>query len=98
MMSVLSISRRLRRLAPVILLLAAAAAACSPSRRGARGGTSDPPAVLIFSNEALEQATVYVVAPGLDFTRIGTVFAGRTERLTVPAQFARGGTVNIVAR
>ncbi|MDF2773365.1 MAG: hypothetical protein K0S86_2860, partial [Geminicoccaceae bacterium] len=54
--------------------------------------------VIIFTNESLDQATVYVVAPGVDFRRLGTVIAGRTETLTVPQEFTLRGTVNIVAR
>lgn len=87
------ISRSIRRLAPVVLMLATSA--CGPLRRG----SDQPPATLIFTNESFEQATVYIVAPGLDFRRVGTVFAGRTETLTVPADLAvRGGSLNIVAR
>lgn len=92
-MSRLSMSRSLCRLAPVALILAASA--CGPLRRG----SNQPPATVIFTNESFEQATVYIVAPGLDFRRIGTVFSGRTETLTVPADLAaRGGSLNIVAR
>jgi hypothetical protein len=94
MMSSLSISRCPRRFAPVVLILAAVAA-CGPLRRGA----GPPPAVIYFTNESLHQASVYLVGPGLDFRRIGTVFAGRTDTLTVPADLAaRGTTLNIVAR
>jgi hypothetical protein len=79
--------------APVVLILAATAA-CGPLRRGA----GPPPAALIFTNESLDQATVYIVAPGRDFRRIGTVMAGRTDTLTVPTDLATRGTLNIVAR
>ncbi len=88
-----SISRHLRRLAPAILM--AAAAACGHHRRG----VAAEPAVLLFTNESLDQAAVYVVVPGLYATRIGTVMPGRTEPLVVPADLTRrGGTLNIVAR
>jgi len=87
-------NRRLRRLAPAVLMLAAAAA-CGGMRRG----NNPPPAVIYFTNESLDQATVYMVGPGLEFRRIGTVSAGRTDTLTVPPDLAaRGGTLNIVAR
>jgi len=90
----LSIARRLRRFAPAVVLLGAAAA-CGPLRRG----PALAPAVIYFTNESLEQATVYLVGPGLDFRRIGTVFPGRTDTLTVPSDLAtRGGSLNIVAR
>lgn len=93
MMSRDSMGRRLRRLAPALVILAAVA--CGPFRRG----SSPPPARLIFTNESLEQAAVYVAAQGLAFRRIGTVFAGHTDTLTVPADLVtRGSTLNIVAR
>ena len=93
-MSRLSIGRCPGRLAPVAVFLAAIAA-CGPLRRG----PGLQPASLIFTNESLDQAAVYIVGPGLGFTRIGTVFAGRTDTLTVPADLiARGGTLNIVVR
>jgi hypothetical protein len=86
--------RGIRSLAPAVLLLAAAAVGCGPLRRGA----GQPPAVIYFTNESLEQATVYVVAPGRDFRRIGTVFPGQTDTLTVPTDLAVSGSLNIVAR
>lgn len=92
-MGSLSISQCLRRLAPGVLILAAAAA-CGPFRRGA----GPPPAALIFTNESFDQATVYIVAPGRDFRRLGTVLSGRTDTLMVPADLATRGTLNIVAR
>jgi hypothetical protein len=85
-------SRYLLRLAPAILI--AVAAACGPLRRN----TSSPPAVLVFTNDALAQADVFVVAQGVGARRIGTVFAGRTDTLVVPSSIATRGPVNIVAR
>ena len=93
-MSNLSIGTQLRRLAPIVLVLASAVA-CTSFRRG----PPQPPTVVYFTNESLDQASVYVVGPGVDFRRIGTVFGGRTDTLIVPYDLAtRGGTVNIVAR
>ena len=88
-----SMNRRLLYLAPVLLILAAGAA-CGALRRAA----GPAPAVVYFTNETLDQATVYVVAPGQGFRRIGTVFAGQTDTLTVPADLATRGSLNIVAR
>ena len=85
-------SRHARRL--TFALAALTAVGCGPRRRG----PTQPPATIVFSNESLDQATVYVVAPGADFRRIGTVIPGRTEALTVPPEVAIRGTVNIVAR
>jgi len=70
------------------------AAACGPHRQR----TSQEQAVLAFTNESLDQADVYAVASG-QAVRIGTVLAGRTENLIVPADIAfRGSDVNVVAR
>lgn len=92
-MSSLSIRRRACRLVPFVMILAGAA--CGSFQRG----SGQPPATLIFINESLEQATVYIVGTGVDFRRVGTVFAGRTDTLTVPADLAgRVGALNIVAR
>ncbi len=91
-MSRRSISGCFRRFAPVYLILAAAA--CGPVRRG----PAQAPATLIFTNESLDQATVYIVGPGVDFRRLGVIFAGQTDTLTLPADIAARGTANIVAR
>lgn len=82
---------RVRR--AVLLLTCLGAAACGPFRQG-----SSASAALIFTNQALDQATVYVVGPGRDFRRLGTVFPGQTDTLTVPAEATIRGFVNIVAR
>lgn len=84
---------RLLRLTLGALILGAVTA-CGPFRRGA----GPEPATLIFTNGSLDQATVYLVGPGLDFTRLGTVFPGRTDTLTVSAALATRGTLNVVAR
>ena len=76
-------------------VLMLATAACSSVGRG----SGQPSASIIFANESQEQATVYLVAPGVEFRRIGTVFANRTDTLTVPPDLAaRGSTLNVVAR
>lgn len=54
---------------------------------------------VIFVNQSLDQADVFIVNEGGQTQRIGTVFAGRTETLTVPSTFVSGATtVSIVAR
>jgi hypothetical protein len=78
-----------------MLATVAGLAACGPLHRG--GG---PPqtAIVVFTNESIDQADVYAVT-GSQAVRIGTVFAGRTESLKVPGDVAgRGVNVNIVAR
>jgi hypothetical protein len=87
-----SSSPRALRFAALGTLLALGAA-CGPFHMG-----SSDRALLIFSNESLDQADVY--ASGSDGlpVRIGTVLAGRTDSLTVPATvLGQGGNVNISA-
>jgi hypothetical protein len=92
-MSSISIPRHVRCL--TLVLTALTAVACGPRRRG----PDVPPATIVFTNESLDQADVYAVTSGNQPTRIGTVFGGRTDTLTVPRDIAaRGENVNIVAR
>src|SRR5437762_12138333 len=60
------------------------AIACGPFHRG-----GPPDAVVVFKNEATDQADVYALGPGGEPTRIGTVFAGRTDTLRVPTSVRR---------
>ena len=78
----------------VLAAVVIAAIACGPFHRGGA-----PDAVVVFKNEATDQADVYALGPGGEPTRIGTVFAGRTDTLRVPVSVT-GGTnrVNIIAR
>jgi hypothetical protein len=87
-------SSALRRLGLITLLVFAAA--CS---RTTRTGTGEAyrPAVLLFTNQSLDQASVYAIRSGGDVRRIGTVQAGRTEAITLPRDFVTAGSVNIVA-
>jgi hypothetical protein len=79
----------------VLAILLAATAGCGFSRRGGR----PPPTVLVFTNESLAQADVFMVMQGMGARRIGTVMSGRTDTLFVPPDLAsRGGSVNIIAR
>ena len=85
----------IKRLA-IVGLVIAAAAACGPFRHS---GAGQPPALLYFTNESLDQADVYAVLPGNQPIRIGTVFAGQTDTLRLPPDVAaRGENVNVVAR
>jgi len=69
-------------------------ASCSRFMHGAL-----PTAQVIFENQSLDQADVYAVMDAGQAQRIGTVFAGRTDTLTVPNDIvSSGGTVSIVAR
>lgn len=91
-------ARYFRRAMRAGLVLAAATglAACSSLQRG---GSPPRTAIVVFTNESIDQADVYAVVSGAQAVRIGTVFAGRTEALKVPGDVAgRGLNVNIVAR
>lgn len=71
-----------------------AASACGHFLRG-----SSTDAYIQFVNQSNDQADVYAIPVAGDPVRIGTVYAGRTEQLTVPSTAIGGdGTVNIVAR
>jgi len=73
------------------------ATACGGFRNGGEAG-GDLAAVLYFTNESLDQATVYAVT-GTQQVRIGTVMSNRTDTLTVPASVLGGaGTFQLVAR
>jgi hypothetical protein len=69
-------------------------AGCGPFHHG-----SQVESVVMFHNQSTDQADVYAVGSGGDPFRIGTVFAGRTETLRVPASITGGANrVNILAR
>ena len=84
------------KLSTVALAAAVAgAAACGPFRHN----PAQAPALLYFTNESLDQADVYAITSSGQPIRIGTVMAGRTDTLTVPADIAgRGDNVNVIAR
>jgi hypothetical protein len=84
----------LRRIGLVVV--AALAAACSSATRTGTAGT-DRPAVILFTNQALDQAAVYAIRSGGDVRRIGTVPSGRTETIVLPRDFVSAGSITIVA-
>jgi len=94
--------RSLRRVTHAFAVVAlVAVAACHRTQPGTDLGEPDgsqEPATIEFTNESLSQADVFVIASGNDRRRIGTVFAGRTETLTIPRELAIRGSVTIVAR
>lgn len=80
----------LRRTAAIVGLLAAAA--CVPAKGRQR-------AILIFTNDSLDQATVYATILGGNAVRIGTVMGLHTDTLTVPSTVTdQSGPTTIVAR
>ena len=90
---------RIQNLRPAIiraglLTLALAVNACGPLHLG--GGNR---ATVIFTNETLDQATVYASASGIDPIRIGTVLGNHTDTLSVPTSVTdRGSTTTISVR
>ena len=82
---------------PCLAVAAAlSAAACGP-RRAAGPGLE--PAIIVFQNESLYEASVFVVPRGGAQLRIGTVQPGRTDTLRVRGtSLAGSGAVSIVAR
>jgi len=99
-------STRIRRISTswrvlALVLLAALAACARGSGAKDMGNLADEPAeptTIEFKNESLAQADVFVVLSSSERRKLGTVFAGRTETLTIPSELARRGNVNIVAR
>jgi hypothetical protein len=79
-------------------LVAIAIAALAACGHFGLGGPDPSDALIVFQNQSLDQADVFAVAPGSDFSRIGTVFPGRTDTLRVPRSMLTGSGVNIVAR
>ena len=59
---------------------------------------SNEPTTIEFKNESLAQADVFVSTASSGARRLGTVFSGRTETLTIPKDIAMRGSINIVAR
>jgi hypothetical protein len=99
MSSALRFVARHRRAVAVLALAAASVSACH--RNQTTAGTdesSNEPATIEFANESLTQADVFVASRGSGARRIGTVFAGRTETLTIPSELSNRGSVAIVAR
>lgn len=85
------------------LLLAAAIAlpttSCSRNRAAHAEDSLVGPATIVFTNESLAQADLFVVMPGIDSRKLGTVMAGRTQDIVVPADIVRrSGNVNLVVR
>ena len=88
-----------RGIRPLLLAaLLALPAACSRNRTEDIDPTEGP-ATIIFSNESLNQADLFAVMPGIQARKLGTVMAGRTEELIVPADIVRrSSNLNFVAR
>ena len=83
--------------AGALLMLGAAGLAIGCSRM--RMGSEEDRSYVIFSNQSIDQVTVYAAVPNSEMRRIGTVMAGRTDTLEVAYSLvARGSGINILAR
>jgi len=93
-------SRHTARTRHVVALVALVAlSACHRNRTAAElDEASNEPTTIEFTNESLAQADVFVSSASMGARRLGTVFAGRTETLTVPKEIAIRGTINVAAR
>jgi hypothetical protein len=81
-----------------VVVLAVALAGCQRGPRRAAGPAREP-AIVLFTNESLDQADVYAMAGSGGRIRIGTVMPGRTDTLRITAGTLGGnGTVTIAAR
>jgi len=95
--------RLVRARRALMLLTLAALSACAHNKKGKDIGNvseaeANEPTTLEFKNESLAQADVFIASSGSGARRIGTVFAGRTETLTVPREVAGRGTITVFAR
>ena len=83
----------------IALLAVAALSACHRNRTASEiDDAANEPSTIEFKNESLAQADVFVVASSSGPRRLGTVFAGRTETLTIPHEIVVRGTITVVAR
>jgi len=87
---------RVTRLAAFALLTSLPA--CSRHHADETAISNNEPAVVTFTNESLSQADVFAIPPGSSARRIGTVMAGRSETMTIPADVALRGSLQLVAR
>jgi hypothetical protein len=78
----------------LVATLVVAGAGCRSTARGP-AVTAD----VTFENQGFTTATVYAIGQSGEPYRVGTVDAGRTERLRIPASLVQtGGTVSFMAR
>lgn len=96
----LSLSRHAPRARHALLLASLVALSACHRNRSASDleAESNEPTTIEFKNESLAQADVFVSAASSGARKLGTVFAGRTETLTIPKDIAMRGTINIAAR
>ena len=88
-------SRTLRTRALLALGFAALVSSCGRMRMGSEEERS----YVIFSNQSIDQVTVFASVPNSEMRRIGTVMAGRTDTLEVAYSLtSRGSGINILAR
>jgi hypothetical protein len=80
-------------------LLALGFAALVSSCGRMRMGSEEERSYVVFSNQSIDQVTVFAAVPNSEMRRIGSVMAGRTDTLEVPYGLTgRGSGINILAR
>lgn len=89
--------RHLRRLRP-LAASALCAIACGPPRTAATtGGAAE--VLIIFRNESLNQADVFVVGSASDMARVGSVYGNHTDTISFDLRSVSGsGTLSMLAR
>jgi hypothetical protein len=83
-----------------VAVLCLGVVACRPVRPSQLARNS---ATIVFANDSGEQAEVFASVTGTERVRLGTVMAGRSDQLRVPASLLNRGlnvtiTVNLLAR
>ena len=89
-----------RQLCVLALAAGVSSGAACARPKGKRAARVVPPVTVIFANQSLEQAALYVVPRDGSAIRIATVQPGRTETITVRAAVVPlgGSTVEFLAR
>ncbi|HEX2780153.1 MAG TPA: hypothetical protein VHM30_11680 [Gemmatimonadaceae bacterium] len=88
--------RHRRRLWP-LAILALSAIACGPPRTAGAGGAAE--ILIIFRNESLNQADLFVVGSVSEQARVGSVYGNHTDTLSFDLRSVSGsGTLSMLAR
>jgi hypothetical protein len=88
-----------RRLAYRLALAGAlTVVACGRNTAYGPADSAPDPALIIFTNESLLHADLFAVVSGVQSRRLGTVFPGQTESLTLPGDLTLRGNLSLVAR
>jgi hypothetical protein len=89
-------SFRVRMLTLAAMPILLAQVGCSRNHTARVGAETSVP--VVFSNESTVKADVWVLAPGVNTRRIGSVLAGETTTLRAPREFYEKGTISFYAQ